>query len=139
LKEEDKKDEVTKVNEEERSSKEEEDKDGGEKYTEKVIKKRMEKEGERHHSPSVLSILLFIFLPSCPLPHTYQLCLPALSKLEFFSLALKKIALSLKSVFPIQRTEGEWYKDMEKDGDSEEDNDEEVVKQVVKRRFEGRG
>jgi hypothetical protein len=28
---------------------------------------------------------------------------------------------------------------MEKDGDSEEDNDEEVVKQVVKRRFEGRG
>jgi hypothetical protein len=27
---------------------------------------------------------------------------------------------------------------MEKDGDSEEDNDEEVVKQVVKRRFEGR-
>jgi hypothetical protein len=28
---------------------------------------------------------------------------------------------------------------MEKYGDSEEDNDEEVVKQVVKRRFEGRG
>jgi hypothetical protein len=28
---------------------------------------------------------------------------------------------------------------MEKDGDSEEDNDEEVVKQVVKRKFEGRG
>jgi hypothetical protein len=28
---------------------------------------------------------------------------------------------------------------MEKDGDSEEDNDEEVVKQVVNRRFEGRG
>jgi len=28
---------------------------------------------------------------------------------------------------------------MEKDGDSEEDNDEEVVKQVVRRRFEGRG
>jgi hypothetical protein len=28
---------------------------------------------------------------------------------------------------------------MEKDGNSEEDNDEEVVKQVVKRRFEGRG
>ena len=28
---------------------------------------------------------------------------------------------------------------MEKDGDSEEDNYEEVVKQVVKRRFEGRG
>ena len=48
------------------------------------------------HSPSVLSILLFIFLPSCPLPHTCQLCLPALSKLEFFSLALRKIALSLK-------------------------------------------
>jgi hypothetical protein len=43
------------------------------------------------------------------------LCLPALSKLEFFSLALRK--------------------NMEKDGDSEEDNDEEVVKQVVKRRF----
>ena len=38
---------MTKVNEEERSSKEEEDEDGGEKYTEKVIKKRMEKEGER--------------------------------------------------------------------------------------------
>ena len=54
-----------------------------------------------YHSPSVLSILLFIFLPSCPLPHTCQLCLPALSKLEFFSLALRKIALSLKSVFPI--------------------------------------
>ena len=48
-----------------------------------------------YHSPSVLSILLFIFLPSCPLPHTCQLCLPALSKLEFFSLALRKIALSL--------------------------------------------
>jgi hypothetical protein len=27
---------------------------------------------------------------------------------------------------------------MEEDGDSEEDNDDEVVKQVVKRRFEGR-
>ena len=54
-----------------------------------------------YHSPSVLSNLLFIFLPSCPLPHTCQLCLPALSKLEFFSLALRKIALSLKSVFPI--------------------------------------
>jgi hypothetical protein len=53
-----------------------------------------------YHSPSVLSILLFIFLSSCPLPHTCQLCLPALSKLEFFSLALRKIALSLKSVFP---------------------------------------
>ena len=49
-----------------------------------------------YHSPSVLSILLFIFLPSCPLPHTCQLCLPALSKLEFFSLTLRKIALSLK-------------------------------------------
>jgi hypothetical protein len=49
----------------------------------------------------VLSILLFIFIPSCPLPHTCQLCLPALSKLEFFSLALRKIALSLKSAFPI--------------------------------------
>ena len=49
-----------------------------------------------YHSPSVLSILLFIFLPFCPLPHTCQLCLPALSKLEFFSLALRKIALSLK-------------------------------------------
>ena len=49
-----------------------------------------------YHSPSVLSILLFIFLSSCPLPHTCQLCLPALSKLEFFSLALRKIALSLK-------------------------------------------
>jgi hypothetical protein len=46
LKEEDRKDEVTKVNEE-RSS-EEEDEDGGEKYTEKVIRKRMEKkEGVR--------------------------------------------------------------------------------------------
>ena len=49
-----------------------------------------------YHSPSVLSILLIIFLPSCPLPHTCQLCLPALSKLEFFSLALRKIALSLR-------------------------------------------
>ena len=39
MKEEDRKDEVTKVNEEE-------DEDGGEKYTEKVIRKRME-EGER--------------------------------------------------------------------------------------------
>ena len=38
MKKEDRKDEVTKVNEEERSS-EEEDEDGGEKYTEKVIKK----------------------------------------------------------------------------------------------------
>jgi hypothetical protein len=28
---------------------------------------------------------------------------------------------------------------MEKDGDSEEDNDEKGVKQVLKRRFEGRG
>ena len=46
MKEEDRKDEVTKVNEEERSS-EEEDEDGGEKYTNKVIRKRMEKEGER--------------------------------------------------------------------------------------------
>jgi hypothetical protein len=36
-----------------------------------------------YHSPSVLSILLFIFLPSCPLPQTCQLCLPALSKLDF--------------------------------------------------------
>ena len=54
-----------------------------------------------YHSPSVLSILLFIFLPSCPLPHSCQLCLPALSKLELFSLALRKIALSLKNVFPI--------------------------------------
>jgi hypothetical protein len=54
-----------------------------------------------YHSPFVLSILLFIFISSCPLPHTCQLCLPALSKLEFFSLALRKIALSLKSVFPI--------------------------------------
>jgi hypothetical protein len=63
---------------------------------------------------SVLSILLFTFLPSCPLPHTCQLCLP--------ELALRKIALSLKSVFPsfaptslsvnvkrrMERTEGEW-------------------------------
>ena len=54
-----------------------------------------------YHSPSVLSILLFIFLPSCPLPHSCQLCLPALNKLELFSLALRKIALSLKNVFPI--------------------------------------
>jgi hypothetical protein len=59
-----------------------------------------------YHSPSVLSILLFIFLPSCPLPHTCQLCLPALSKLEFIREGVN----------------------MEKDGDSEEDNDEEVVK-----------
>ena len=40
MKEEDRKDEVTKVNEE-RSS-EEEDEDGEEKYTEKVFRKRME-------------------------------------------------------------------------------------------------
>ena len=39
MKEEDRKDEVTKVNEEERSSKEEDDKDGGQKHTEKVIRK----------------------------------------------------------------------------------------------------
>ena len=39
MKEEDRKDEVTKVNEEERSSEEEDDEDGGEKYTEKVIRK----------------------------------------------------------------------------------------------------
>jgi hypothetical protein len=80
-------------------------------------------------SPSVLSILLFIFLPSCPLPHTCQLCLPSLSKLEFLSLTLRKVVLSLKGVFLILSS----Y-----DGDSEEDNDDEVVKQVVKRRFEGR-
>ena len=43
MKEEDRKNEVTKVNEEERSSEEEDDEDGGEKYTEKVIRKRMEK------------------------------------------------------------------------------------------------
>jgi hypothetical protein len=48
----------------------------------------------------ILSILLLIFLPSCPLPHTCQLCLPALSKLQFVSLAQRMIALSLKSVFP---------------------------------------
>ena len=47
MKEEDRKDEVTKVNEE-RSSEEEDDEEGGEIYTEKVIRKRMEKkEGER--------------------------------------------------------------------------------------------
>ena len=41
MNEEDRKDEVTMVNEED-------DEDGGEKYTEKVIRKRMEKkEGER--------------------------------------------------------------------------------------------
>jgi hypothetical protein len=45
LKKEDRKDEVTKVNEEERrrSSEEEDDEDGGEKYAEKVIRKRIEK------------------------------------------------------------------------------------------------
>jgi len=48
LKGEDRKDEVTKVNKEERSSEEEEDdEDGEEKYMEKVIRERMEKEGER--------------------------------------------------------------------------------------------
>jgi len=48
LKGEDRKDEVTKVNKEKRSSEEEEDdEDGEEKYMEKVIRKRMEKEGER--------------------------------------------------------------------------------------------
>jgi hypothetical protein len=89
LKKEERKDEVTKVNEEEISNKEDDDDDGGEKYTEKVIRKSS---SSFYHSPSVLSILLFIFLPSCPLPHTCQLCLPTLSKLEFFSLALRKIA-----------------------------------------------
>jgi hypothetical protein len=44
---------------------------------------------------------------NCPLPHTCQLCLQALSKLEFFSLALRKIALSLKSVFPERSSEEE--------------------------------
>ena len=40
MKEEDRKDEVTKVSEKERSSnKEDDDDDGGEKYTEKVIRK----------------------------------------------------------------------------------------------------
>ena len=40
MKEENRKDKVTKVNEEERSSEEEDDDDdGGEKYTEKVIRK----------------------------------------------------------------------------------------------------
>ena len=39
MKEEDRKDEVIKVNEEERSSEDEDDEDGGEKYTEKVIRK----------------------------------------------------------------------------------------------------
>ena len=45
MKKEDRKDEVTKVNEEERrrSSEEEDDEDGGEKYAEKVIRKRFEK------------------------------------------------------------------------------------------------
>ena len=44
MKKEDRKDEVTKVNEEKRRrSSEEEDEDGGEKYTEKVIRKRMQK------------------------------------------------------------------------------------------------
>jgi hypothetical protein len=64
--------------------------DNDEEVVKQVVKRRFE--------PSVLYILLFIFLPSCPLPHTSQLCLPALSKLEFFSLALRKISLSLKSV-----------------------------------------
>jgi hypothetical protein len=68
LKEEDRKDEVIKVNEEERSSEEE------------VIRRMMMTTEEKSN--------------------TCQLCLPALSKLEFFSLALRKIALSL-SVFPI--------------------------------------
>jgi hypothetical protein len=31
----------------------------------------------------ILSILLLLFLPSCSLPHTCQLCLPALSKLQY--------------------------------------------------------
>jgi hypothetical protein len=100
-------------------------------------------------------MLLFIFLPSCPLPHTCQLCLPALSKLEFFSLALRKIALSLKCFshpfllppYPfslhvhacLRRGGIREGVNMEKDGDSEEDHDEEVVKQVLKRRFERRG
>ena len=51
-----------------------------------------------YHSPSVLYPSLYI--PSF-LPSSCQLCLPALSKLDFFSLVLRKIALSLKIVFPI--------------------------------------
>ena len=46
MKEEDRKDEVTKVNEE-RSSEVEGDEDGGEKYTEMVIRKRMRRRRER--------------------------------------------------------------------------------------------
>jgi hypothetical protein len=70
------------------------------------------------------------------------LCLPALSKLEFFSLALRKTQKCFSHPFLLPpypfSLHGEGV-NMEKDGDSEEDNDEEVVKQVVKRRFEGRG
>jgi hypothetical protein len=67
---------VTKVNEKERSSEEE---------VIRMMRMRMEEKSTSispsssssfYHSPSVLSILLFIFLPSCPLPHTCQLCLP---------------------------------------------------------------
>jgi hypothetical protein len=90
-----------------------------------------------YHSPSVLSILLFILLPSCSIPHTCQLCLSALSKLEFFSLALRKIALSLKCFshpFLLPPYSFSLH-NREKDGDREEDNDEEVAKQVLKRRF----
>jgi hypothetical protein len=74
--------------------------DNDEEVVKQVVKRRFEGRGSSpssfYHFPFVLSILLFISLPSCPFPHTCQLCLPALSKLEFFSLALRKIALSLK-------------------------------------------
>ena len=53
-----------------------------------------------YHSPSVLSILLFIFLPSCPLPHTCQLCLPALSKHEFFLTCTKEDRFITQVFFP---------------------------------------
>jgi hypothetical protein len=93
--EEDRKDEVTKVNEKERSLP-----NSSPSSSLFYTSISPSSPSSFYHSPSVLSILLFIFLPSCPLPHICQLCLQALSKLEFFSLALRKIALSLKSVFP---------------------------------------
>ena len=47
MKEEDRKDEVTKVNEKERSSEDDDDEDRGEKYTEKVIRRMETEERQR--------------------------------------------------------------------------------------------
>jgi hypothetical protein len=96
LKEEDKKDEVTKVNEEERSSKEEEDEDGGEKYTEKVIKKRILSHPSHYLSPSFLSVILLItslppsFQSSSPLLHPSFLSIRHLITSLLFPVMVKR-------------------------------------------------